>query len=62
MPFGDESLSPENAVYLSTEQVLADYAGLLFLSFIPPLFCSFFLFFFFIFFFFRIVDFLEGSE
>ena len=29
MPFGNESLTPENAVYLSTEQALADYAYLL---------------------------------
>lgn len=28
-PFGADSLSPENAVYMSTEQVLADYAQLL---------------------------------
>ena len=29
MPFGKDSLLPENAVYLSTEQALADYANLL---------------------------------
>lgn len=29
MPFGNESLSSENAVFLSTEQALADYANLL---------------------------------
>lgn len=28
-PFGPESLKPENAVYLTTEQILADYALLL---------------------------------
>eukprot|EP00039_Didymoeca_costata_P008891 m.118213 g.118213 ORF g.118213 m.118213 type:complete len:487 (-) comp14274_c0_seq4:63-1523(-) len=28
-PFGNESLTPENAVYLTTEQALADYATLL---------------------------------
>lgn len=29
MPFGEQSLTPEHLVYLSTEQVLADYAHLL---------------------------------
>lgn len=28
-PFGENSLEPENAVHMSTEQVLADYATLL---------------------------------
>ena len=29
LPFGAKSLEPDNAVYLSTEQVLADYAVLI---------------------------------
>jgi lysosomal Pro-X carboxypeptidase len=28
LPFGDKSLEPDNAVYLTTEQILADYAVL----------------------------------